>query len=175
MPCLRDVADFKKTVALAKYAPLGQRGFIKGRGTGFGQLPWAATDTLEAYYANSNDRLMVIPQCETKESLEHIEDIAAMEGIDGIFVGPFDLSTSMGLPGQFTHPDFLAAKARIFQACQRAQKPCYIFTTKAEEAAVALSKIHQTSNRKVKGALPDGRNFAMNSFSIDKERIACYT
>ncbi len=62
VPCLRDVVDFKKTVALAKYAPLGQRGFIKGRGTGFGQLPWAATDTLEAYYANSNDRLMVIPQ-----------------------------------------------------------------------------------------------------------------
>lgn len=138
VPCLRDVADFQKTVALAKYAPVGQRGFIKGRGTGFGQLPWAATDTLEAYYANSNDRLMVIPQCETKEALEHIEDIAAMEGIDGIFIGPFDLSTSMGLPGQFTHPDFLAAKARILQACQQVKKPCYIFTTKAEEAAACL-------------------------------------
>ena len=61
-----------------------------------------------------------------------------MEGIDGIFIGPFDLSTSMGLPGQFTHPDFLAAKARILQACQQVKKPCYIFTTKAEEAAVCL-------------------------------------
>lgn len=62
VPCLRDIKDFQKTVALAKYAPIGQRGFIKGRGTGFGQLPWAATDTLEEYYANSNERLMVIPQ-----------------------------------------------------------------------------------------------------------------
>lgn len=93
--------------------------FIKGRGTGFGQLPWAATNTLEEYYANSNERLMVIPQCETKEALEQIEEIAAMEGIDGIFIGPFDLSTSMGLPGRFTHPDFLAAKARILKACKK--------------------------------------------------------
>lgn len=140
VPCLRDIKDFQKTVALAKYAPIGQRGFIKGRGTGFGQLPWAATDTLEEYYANSNERLMVIPQCETKEALEQIEEIAAMEGIDGIFIGPFDLSTSMGLPGRFTHPDFLAAKARILKACKKENKPCYLFTTKPKEAAACLKE-----------------------------------
>lgn len=44
----------------------------------------------------------------------------------------------MGLPGQFTYSDFLAAKARILQACQQVKKPCYIFTTKAEEAAACL-------------------------------------
>lgn len=44
----------------------------------------------------------------------------------------------MGLPGQFTHPDFLEAKARILQACQQVKKPCYIFTTKVEEAAACL-------------------------------------
>ena len=140
VPCLRDIKDFQKTVALAKYAPIGQRGFIKGRGTGFGQLPWAATDTLEEYYANSNERLMVIPQCETKEALEQIEEIAAMEGIDGIFIGPFDLSTSMGLPGRFTHPDFLAAKARILKACKKENKPCYLFTTKPKEDAACLKE-----------------------------------
>ncbi|MFV0617130.1 MAG: hypothetical protein ACI4N8_02370 [Megasphaera sp.] len=50
------------------------------------------------------------------------------------------MSTSLGLPGQFTHPDFLAAEARILKACQQAQKPCYIFTTKTQEAAACLKE-----------------------------------
>lgn len=71
---------------LAKYAPLGNCGFIKGRGCGFGYQEWAA-GTLEEYMANSNEKLMVIPQCETAESLSCIEEIAALEGIDGVANG----------------------------------------------------------------------------------------
>ena len=115
VPCLRKIEDFRKLVDLAKFTPLGNRGFIKGRGSGFGNMEWAS-GTLEEYYACSNEKLMVIPQCETVEALEQIEDVAAIEGIDGIFIGPFDLSTTMGIPGQFNNKDFLAAEKRVLNA-----------------------------------------------------------
>ena len=112
IPCLRSLDDFKKAVDLAKYAPAGNRGFLKGRGAGFGYAEWTK-GPLEEYFAKSNEKLMLIPQCETVEALEQIEEIAALPGVDGIFIGPFDLSISMGIPGQFDNPDFKAAMERI--------------------------------------------------------------
>lgn len=88
LPCLRELDDFKKAVALAKYAPMGSEGSSKGGEPIWRNAPWAATETLEEYYANSNERLLVMPQCETKEALEQIEDIVQIEGLDGIFIGP---------------------------------------------------------------------------------------
>lgn len=128
VPCLRSVEDFRKCVDLAKFAPVGNRGFIKGRGAGFGYADWADVP-LEQFMANANERLMLIPQCETVEALEHIEEITVLEGIDGIFIGPFDLSITMGIPGQFDHPAFIAAVNRIQAACRAAGKPVYIYTT----------------------------------------------
>ncbi len=139
IPCLRDIEDFKKAVDLAKFAPMGNRGFIKGRGTGFGNLEWAKCG-LEEYYANSNERLMLIPQCETVEALENIEKIVAIDGIDGIFIGPFDLSTTMGMAGQFTNPEFIAAKERVLNACKAVNKPCYILSLTEDEAASLIKE-----------------------------------
>ncbi|MBQ1281591.1 MAG: hypothetical protein IIY16_05045, partial [Oscillospiraceae bacterium] len=79
IPCLREVADFKKAVDLTKFAPLGNRGFIKARGCGFGFEPWAS-GSIEDYMKNSNERVLLLPQCETKEALDHIEEIVAIEG-----------------------------------------------------------------------------------------------
>ncbi len=135
VPCLRDVADFKKLVDLAKFTPLGNRGFIKGRGAGFGYADWADTETIPEFFANSNDRLIVMPQCETKEALENIEEVVAIDGIDGIFIGPFDLSTAMGIAGRFELPEFKAAEERVFRACKEAGKICYTFTLSPEKAA----------------------------------------
>lgn len=133
IPCLRTMEDFKKCVDLTKFAPIGNRGFIKGRGTGFGNLPWADCP-LEEFMKNANERLMLMPQCETVEALENIEEIAAIDGIDGIFIGPFDLSITMGIPGQFTNPDFVAAVDRIKKACDAVGKPVYIYTSTVAEA-----------------------------------------
>ncbi len=138
VPCLRSFEDFEKAVDLAKYAPLGHRGFIKGRGAGFGFASWTE-GPLESYYEKSNDKLMVIPQCETAEALEEIERIAAIEGLDGIFIGPYDLSTAMGIPGQFGAPVFLAAEERIKRACEAAGIPCYILSMSVEEGASLLN------------------------------------
>lgn len=138
VPCLRRVDEYRNLIDLAKFPPLGNRGFIKGRGCGFGNMGWAST-SLEEFMANSNEKMMVIPQCETVESLEHIEEIAALEGLDGIFIGPFDLSISMGIPARFDHPDFLAALDRIYSACRAAHKPVYIYANDAMESRRRLA------------------------------------
>ena len=138
IPCLRSVEDFQKAVALAKFAPVGNRGFIKGRGSGYGNQPWAAG--MEEFFRNSNEKLMVIPQCETAEALEQIESIAAIDGLDGIFIGPFDLSICLGMPGQFSAPELLAAERRVKAACDAAGKPCYILSLTAEEGAKLLKE-----------------------------------
>ena len=131
--------DMKKLVDLAKFAPIGNRGFIKGRGSGFGYRDWANGSVAE-FMAASNERLLVLPQCETAECLAEIETIVAMEGIDGIFIGPFDLSISLGIPGDFENPVFKAAVDRILAACKAAGKYCLIFTTSTEKAREYLAQ-----------------------------------
>ena len=139
VPCLRTMDEMVKLVDLAKYQPVGNRGFIMGRGSGFGNEEWA-TQGLPKYMEVSNDRLMVLPQCETVECLEIIEDVVAMEGIDGIFIGPFDLSITMGIPGEFDHPDFLAALTRIREACKAAGKPCFIYANEAKDTRLRFEQ-----------------------------------
>ena len=138
VPCLNTVDEFKKVVELAKYAPIGKRGFIKARGCGFGNEEWAS-GSLTEYMENSNERLLVLPQCETAEALECIEEIVSINGLDGIFIGPFDLSISMGIPAQFSDPRFQAALERIFRACKYAGKLCMIFTNNPEESRKYLA------------------------------------
>ena len=139
IPCLKSMDDFRKVVELGKFAPLGNRGFIKGRGSGFGNEPWA-TGTLTEYMQNSNDKVMLLPQCETIEALSNIEEIVQIEGIDGIFIGPFDLSICMGIPGQFDAPEFKEAVDRILCACKQAGKLCMTFTSSLEEARMYIDK-----------------------------------
>ena len=139
IPCLRSIDDFKKAVDLAKYTPVGNRGFIKGRGAGFGNAAWTE-GPLEEYFRKSNEKFMVIPQCETVEALEQIEDITRIDGLDAIFIGPYDLSTCMGIPGQFDNPALIEARRRVLKACQAAGKPCYILSMTPPEAAALIGE-----------------------------------
>lgn len=139
VPCLRSIEDFRKVVDLGKFAPVGNRGFIKGRGSGFGCEPWAS-GSLEDYMQNSNEKVLLLPQCETIEALESIEEIVRIEGIDGIFIGPFDLSIAMGIPAQFEAPEFTAAVGRILKACKDAGKLCMTFTTSTAEARAYIEQ-----------------------------------
>lgn len=124
VPNVHTVEQVKEIISYAKYFPLGQRGFCPSRKDGWGNdIPGGVPETM----AHFNSETLLIPQCETVGALEHIEEIAALEGIDGIFVGPFDLSISMGIPGDFANPDFQAAVDRIVKACRDAGKFCILF------------------------------------------------
>lgn len=137
IPDVRGTEDVRRVVDYAKYAPVGRRGFCPSRKDGWGTDPQCGVlDTM----AHFNQETLVIPQCETAEALSDIETIAAMDGADGIFIGPFDLSISMGMPGDFENPQFRAALARILSACRAAGKPCLIFAGDGAGAAVRFAQ-----------------------------------
>ncbi len=124
IPNVHSPEQVTEVINYAKYYPLGERGFCPSRKDGWGyDIPGSVPDVM----AHFNRETLLIPQCETVGALESIEEIAALDGVDGIFVGPFDLSISMGMPGDFSNPVFQAALDRILRACHDAGKFCMLF------------------------------------------------
>lgn len=132
IPCVETVEQVRNIVEYGKYAPVGKRGFIFSRVAEYGNSIDASS--IDNYMRTCNENTMLIPQCETLGCLESIEEIVAIEGVDGIFVGPYDLSIAMNIPGQFDNPDFKKALIRIQEACKNASKPVFIFTGSADAA-----------------------------------------
>lgn len=124
VPNVHSPEQVQEIIKYAKYYPIGERGFCPTRKDGWGfDIPGAVPEVMSHF----NDETLLIPQCETVGALESIEDIVALEGVDGIFVGPFDLSISMGMPGDFGNPVFQAAIDRIVKVCHEAGKFCMLF------------------------------------------------
>lgn len=125
IPCVDTVEQVRKIVEYGKYPPAGRRGFFFTRVAEYGNSPAAAS--IDNYLQACNDTTMLIPQCETIGCLENIEEITAIPGVDGIFIGPYDLSIAMEIPGQFTNPAFQQALDRVKKACKAAGKPLFIY------------------------------------------------
>lgn len=132
VPNIRSVDQVRELIDYAKFPPLGRRGYCPNRTTGWGTDDWSKD--VKAYMAACNARCKLIPQCETKEALEHIEEIAALEGVDGIFIGPCDLSIDLGIPLQFDNPLLQDAIKRILCACKKNNKESYIFAGNMADA-----------------------------------------
>ena len=135
VPNINTVAEVEELVSYCKYKPLGNRGFCPTRKDGWGfDGDMTVAETMKYF----NDNVLLIPQCETVGALRHIEEIAAIPGVDGIFIGPFDLSISMGIPGMFEAPEFKAALAKIRKAVHDAGKFCIMFAGTPEKAIEAF-------------------------------------
>lgn len=133
IPQVNTVADAEKIACYGKYAPLGCRGVANTAGSGFWFEDYA-THGLEEYFEISNRETMLLPQCETLGCLEKLEEIVRVPGIDGIFVGPFDLSTAMGIPGKFDLPEFRDALRHVQAVCREAGKPSIYYAATQEKA-----------------------------------------
>ena len=113
MPEVTTVEDARNAVAACKYPPIGNRGAFGGwPHFGFRALP--VSEARKAL----NDATMLILMIESTTALDNIEAIAAVPGVDVIHIGTNDLSTDLGHPGELTHPDVLAAIARVVKACR---------------------------------------------------------
>ena len=128
VPGLKTVEEVRRLVSFAKFPPQGQRGYCPNRAS-----RWGAGDepglTLDQSMKAMNDRVLLIPQCETKELLEVMADVVRIDGVDGVFIGPFDLSISMGMPGQFKDPRFTEAVDGIRRIVKKADKLLMYFST----------------------------------------------
>lgn len=138
VPNITSVDQVKELVQNAKFPPIGKRGYCPTRTSVWGADDWAQ-DAL-SYMEECNRRCLVIPQCETKEALEHIEEIAALDGVDGIFVGPCDLSIGLGIPLQFDSDILNAAVDRILAACRKYNKLSIMFAGTTGQARAMLEK-----------------------------------
>ncbi|KMW56612.1 2,4-dihydroxyhept-2-ene-1,7-dioic acid aldolase [Candidatus Rhodobacter oscarellae] len=116
-PLIRDAQDAAKAVASLRYPPDGTRGF----GPFIAQSRWG-TD-LMSYRETMQDRLVCVLTIETREAIDNVEAICAVPGIDMIVPAPFDLSTELGVSGQFEHPAFVAAIAKAEAAAKAAGIP----------------------------------------------------
>ncbi len=138
VPNIRSVEEVKELVSHAKFAPVGNRGYCPTRTSGWGADAWAKD--VFGYMEECNRRCKLIPQCETAEALDCIEEIAALPGVDGIFVGPCDLSIALGIPLQFDSPVLHSAIERVLKACRDNGKESYIFAGNMENAVYWANK-----------------------------------
>jgi 2-keto-3-deoxy-L-rhamnonate aldolase RhmA len=107
----RELAE--QAVQACKYPPLGIRGF----GPGLATSRWGITG--EAYVMFANENVMVIPIIETKQAVDNIDQIASVPGIDVLFIGPNDLSFSLGVGGRTKEPVVEEAVAKVLAAGRR--------------------------------------------------------
>lgn len=115
IPMVNTKEEAEQAVRYCKYPPLGNRGVGAGRAVLFG----AKAEEFKNYYAEANDEGLVILQIEHFTAVENIEDILSVPHIDVAFIGPYDLSTSMGLQGQLNHPEVLKSFQRVVDACEK--------------------------------------------------------
>ena len=132
LPMVGTAEEAARIVAHAKYPPLGHRGVALGVAHDR-YAPGAPVTKLRA----ANRRVTVFAIVETRQGVENTEGIAATEGIDGIWIGHSDLSTSLGVPGQLDHPDVIAAEERVARACVKNKKSfgCLIMDVESGIAA----------------------------------------
>ncbi len=108
VPMVNSAMDAQQAVASVRYAPSGNRGVGLARAQGYGPR-------FQEYLAWQRDSAVVVVMIEHKDAIRNLRDILAVPGVDAFFIGPYDLSCSLGFPGQFEHSEFLAAMAEILR------------------------------------------------------------
>lgn len=127
VPFVESADEAKAAVAATRYPPHGIRGVAGStRASRFGLT--------SDYFESANDEICVLVQIETSKALERLEDIAAVPGVDGVFIGPSDLAASMGHLGKPSHPDVQAALQDAVKRLTSLGKPAGILATSSEDA-----------------------------------------
>ena len=124
-PQVNTADEARHVVACCKYPPQGIRGVGLARAQGYGR-------NFAAYMESANDNIAVIVQAEHIDAVNNIDEIVEVDGIDAVFIGPYDLSASMGLMGQVDHPEVVEAIDRVGRACQQRDIALGYFGTTAE-------------------------------------------
>jgi 2-keto-3-deoxy-L-rhamnonate aldolase RhmA len=120
VPQINTAAQAADAVRFARYAPAGVRGVGLARAHGYGL-------NFQEYVESANDEISVIVQAEHADAVENIGQIVAVDGVDAVLLGPYDLAASLGKMGQVDDPAVTAAIEQITLACQAANIPLGIF------------------------------------------------
>jgi 4-hydroxy-2-oxoheptanedioate aldolase len=128
------IATVRGAVECVKFAPAGKRGLAGVRANRYGSIPF------DQFVRDANASTAVIIQIETAGALNHAAEIAAEDGVDLVFIGPNDLSQSLGVPGHYDEPRYRAAVERVGAVAKEAGKAAGIMLRSRDEIP-ALAKL----------------------------------
>ncbi len=128
VPMVNSRQEARLAVAACKYPPTGIRGVGLGRATHYG-------GRFKEYIAQANDNILIVLQIEHVDAIKNIDEIVRVEGIDCLFIGVWDLSASMGIPGQVDDPQVLDAVDKVLKAGRDAGIPVGMWCKNEEHAA----------------------------------------
>ena len=135
VPMVQSEEQARRIVQSAKYPPVGRR----GAAFGVAHDDYSRGDVAEKI-RTANVEGLLIALIETVEGIEAVQHIAAVDGIDVLWVGHFDLTNSLGIPGQFQHPSYLEAVERVLAACRKHGKAAGFMVASPEEAEAKLEQ-----------------------------------
>jgi 4-hydroxy-2-oxoheptanedioate aldolase len=122
VPWVNTAEEAKLAADAMRYPPDGIRGVARfNRACGFGQ-------DFDEYFVQANKNLLTVVQIETEEGVNNAAEMAAVTGIDVLFIGPLDLSVNMGIAQQFDHPKFVSAMEDVCAGCKKHGKAAGILT-----------------------------------------------
>jgi 2-dehydro-3-deoxyglucarate aldolase len=153
VPMVNTPEDAENAVNAVKYPPLGKRGVGLARAQGYGAK-------FNEYLEWQKNEPVIIVQIEHIDAVNNLEKIFSVEGIDGYIIGPYDLSGSLGVPGQFEHPDFLAAMEQIKSVASNMNMTGGIH-------------IIEPDTKKLKDCIKEGYRFIAYSLDIRMLDVAC--
>lgn len=122
VPWVNTAAEVESVVTAAKYGPRGERGLAGSRQGG-----WGNTESLADFTVRANRETMVIVHIETAAAAEAVEEYTAVDGVDVLFIGPTDLSHSLGHPGNPGHPDVQKVMDRVAEVVVASDRTLGIF------------------------------------------------
>lgn len=133
VPQVRTAEEARNAVAAAKYPPAGIRSVGIARAQQYGMK-------LQDCVLTANERVAVMLQIEHIDAVPHIAEIVGVPGVDAIIFGPYDLSASMGLPGQVTHAEVAQVIGKLANVCTEHKMPWGAFAPDAEVAKVQIAR-----------------------------------
>lgn len=159
VPYIQTAEEARRSVAAMRYPPAGIRGVaVMNRACSFGP-------GFDEYFNTASSRLVTILQIETAEAIKNIEEIAAVDGADVLFVGPMDLSVGLGIAKQWDHPDLRAALSKVVNACRKFGKAAgMIAMNESQIDQVVADGFTMVACSSDSGALVKGLQSIANSF-----------
>jgi 2-keto-3-deoxy-L-rhamnonate aldolase RhmA len=129
IPMVNTAAEVSALVGLLKYPKVGNRSFGVSRAQSYGF-------DFDDYVRDWNEASSFVIQVESIEAVRNIDELLENDSVDGVMVGPYDISGSLGVPGQVTHPDVLRASREVIEACERHGKSCGTQIVEANDDSV---------------------------------------
>lgn len=135
VPMVNSKEDAKQAVGFAKYPPFGKRGVGLYRASKYGI-------GFEEYKKWVDEELVIIAQIEHIDAVNNIDEIIQVEGIDGTIIGPYDLSGSMGFPGEFEREDVKDAITKVLDSCKKYSLPSgfHVVDTEPDELNMKIAQ-----------------------------------